>query len=121
INNALTQEAEMVLQNPGFTASGNRHMEQLADLLSGQTQIPLRLKAEGLLSDPDISVRSSLDKIIGDALLGEARQKLATLETRLRSQLDNTLKAELGDQSNWLAALNQQDGELDAVQENIEE
>jgi uncharacterized protein (TIGR03545 family) len=121
VDNALTQQAELLLQNPGFTASGNRYMEQLADLLSQQTQIPLRLQAEGFLNNPDVSVRSPLDKIIGDALLGEARQKLAALESRLRSQLDDTLNAALGDQPDWLAALNQQDGELDVIQENIEE
>jgi uncharacterized protein (TIGR03545 family) len=121
INDTLTQQAEFFLRNSDFSAAGNRYMEQLADLLSRQDQIPLRLAAEGLLSNPDISVRSSLDKIIGDALLGEAREKLATLETRLRSQLDDKIAAELGDQPDWLAALNQQDGELDAIQDNIEE
>ncbi len=121
VDNALTQQAELLLQQPGFSASGNRYMEQLADLLSGQTQIPLRLTADGLLSDPDVSIRSSLDKVIGDALLGEARQKLAALENNLRSQLDDKLAAALGDQPEWLAALNQQDGELDAIQDNIEE
>ena len=121
INNALTQQAELLLQQADFTAAGNRYMEQLADLLDRQSQIPLRIKAEGLLSDPDVSVRSSLDKVIGDALLGEARQKLAALESRLRSQLDDALGEQMGDQADWLAALNQQDGELDAIQGNIQE
>lgn len=121
VDNEITQQAQVLLQNPEITATGNRYMLQLAELLDKQAQIPLNLSAKGLLSDPEVSVRSSLDKLVGDALLGEAKAKLAALETQLRGELDKKLQAQLGGQADWLAALNQQDSELSAVQQNIEE
>ena len=96
-------------------------MEQLATLLSDQAQIPLQLNAVGELSDPDVSIRSSLDKVIGDALLGEAREKLAQLEVNLRSQLDASLQQQLGGQPELSAALDQQDTEVTSIQNSIEE
>lgn len=120
VDRTVAQQAALVLQQPQFTASGNRYMEQLADLLSRQGQIPLQLKAAGEISRPEVSVRSPLDKVIGDALLGEAREKLAAVETQLRQQLDKTLSDQLGDESGWLATLDQQGADLDGIDKEIE-
>ncbi|MGM8225870.1 TIGR03545 family protein [Cellvibrio sp. ARAG 10.3] len=120
VDNQIEQQAQVVLQQPEFSSSGNKYIQQLAGLLNQQAQIPLTLGATGLLSDPQVSVRSPLDRLLGDALLGEAKAKIAELETTLRNQLDSKLQEELGAQSEWLAMLNQQDGEADALQGSID-
>lgn len=120
VDRLVDQQATLLLQKPEFSAAGNRYMGQLAELLNRQAEIPLQIKATGQLSEPDVSVRSSLDKVIGDALLGEAREKLAAVETRLRQQLDATLKEQLGDESALLASLNRQGTEVDNVDGQIE-
>jgi uncharacterized protein (TIGR03545 family) len=120
VDRAVTQQAALILQKPEFSAAGNRYMEQLAQLLSRQAQIPLQLKAEGEISRPDVSVRSSLDKVIGDALLGEAREKLAAVEVQLRQEFDAMLHEQLGDESSWLATLDQQGTEVDGMDQKIE-
>jgi uncharacterized protein (TIGR03545 family) len=121
VDDQVTQQAQVLLQQANITAVGNRYLQQLAELLDKQDKIPLNLSAAGLLSDPEVSVRSPLDKLIGDALLGEAKEKLAALETQLRGQLDAQLKEHLGGQENVLAALDAQDMELSSMQKNIEE
>ena len=120
VDNQIEQQAQVVLQQPEFSSSGNKYIQQLAGLLNQQSQIPLTLGATGLLSDPQVSVRSPLDRLIGDALLGEAKEKIAELETKLRTQLDSKLQEELGAQSEWLAMLNQQDSETDTLQGSID-
>lgn len=120
VDNQIDQQAQVILQQPNFSSSGNKYIQQLAGLLNQQAQIPLTLGATGLLSDPQVSVRSPLDRLLGDALLGEAKAKIAELETKLRNQLDSKLQEELGAQSEWLAMLNQQDGEADALQGSID-
>lgn len=121
VDNQVTQQAQVLLQQADITASGNRYLQQLAELLDKQEQIPLNLSAKGLLSSPEVSVRSSLDKLIGDALLGEAKEKLAALERQLRGQLDAELKKYLGGEESLLAALDTQNLELDSIQKSIEE
>ena len=121
VDNQIDQQAQVVLQQPDFSSSGNKYIQQLAGLLNQQAQIPLTLGATGLLSNPEVSVRSPLDRLIGDALLGEAKEKIAELETKLRNQLDSKLQEQLGAQSEWLAMLNQQDSEADTLQGSIDE
>ncbi len=121
INNQINQQAQLVLQQAQFADSPNRYMQQLAGLLNGQRQIPLSLAASGLVSSPDVSVRSSLDSLIGDALMGEAKAKVAALQTDLRSQLDQRLQSQLGNQSDWLSLLEQQDTEAASLQDSIEQ
>lgn len=120
-NNQLTQQAQVLLRQPKFAPSNNRYMQQLVEVLDRQDQIPLQIAAHGLLSKPDISVRSSLDRVIGEAILGEARTKIADLEKQLRGQLDNKLSEQLGAHPEWLTALTQQESELEGVQQNIQE
>jgi uncharacterized protein (TIGR03545 family) len=121
IDDQVNQQAQVVLQHPSFSSTGNRYIQQLAELLSKQSQIPLSLSAKGLISDPEVSIRSSLDRLIGDALLGEAKEKIAALQTKLRSQLDAKLQAQLGGQTDWLAMLDQQEGETKDLQGSIDE
>jgi uncharacterized protein (TIGR03545 family) len=121
VDNHIDQQAQVILQKPDFSSTGNKYIQQLAGLLNQQAQIPLSLGAKGLISDPEVSVRSSLDRLIGDALLGEAKGKIAELQTTLRNQLDSKLQEELGAQTDWLAMLDQQDGEANAVQGSIDE
>lgn len=121
VDNEINQQAQVLLQQPDFSSSGNRYIQQLAELLNKQSQIPLSVGAKGLISAPEVSIRSSLDRLIGDALLGEAKEKIAALQTKLRSQLESKLQEQLGGQTEWLAMLDQQDGETNAIQGSIDE
>jgi len=121
VDNQVTQQAQILLQQADITALGNKYLQQLAELLDKQDKIPLNLSATGLLSDPEVSVRSTLDKIIGDALLGEAKQKLAALEQQLRGQLDAELKKYLGGEENLLASMDAQNTELNSLEQTIDE
>lgn len=121
VDNQVDQQAELVLQQPNFSTEGHRYMQQLAELLNQQQQIPLTLGAQGRVSSPSVSVRSPLDGLIGDALMGEAREKMAQLESELRSQLDNKLEQHLGAQTDWRATLEQRESQAEALQTQIDE
>ncbi len=120
-NDQVQQQAQLVLQQANFSNSPNKYIQQLATLLNQQTDIPLSLNASGLISSPQVSIRSPLDRLLGDALIGEAKAKIAALQTDLRSKLDSELQQQLAGQSDWLAMLNQQDSEATAREGNIEQ
>ncbi len=121
VDNQVKQQAQLVLQQAEFAASDNKYMQQLATLLNQQTEIPLNLNASGLISAPEVSIRSPLDKLLADAVLGEAKAKIAALQTELRSKLDSTLQTQLGGQGDWLAMLDQQEGEAASMEQSIEQ
>lgn len=116
----LKQQAKVLLKNANFDKTGNRYLDQLVGLLNQQGQIPLDVLAEGLISNPQVTIRSSLDRMLGDALLGEARQKIAQLQTQLRSELDSRLQQQLGGQQEWLSLLQQQETESKAIEAKLE-
>lgn len=116
----LKQQAKVLLKNANFDKTGNRYLDQLVGLLNQQGQIPLDVLAEGLISNPQVTIRSSLDRMLGDALLGEARQKIAQLQTQLRSELDSRLQQQLADQQEWLSLLQQQETESKAIEAKLE-
>lgn len=116
----LTQQARVVVDNPALSAGSNRYMQQLADILNKQDELPLNISASGDVGDPDVKIRSSLDKVLGDALLGEARVKVAALETRLRKELNETMQEALGNQQQWLSALDSREQQVDALEDRIE-
>lgn len=120
VDTQVEQQAQVVLQEPAFSASGNRYLQQLAQLLDQQAQIPLRLSATGPVSEPEVRVRSPLDRVVGDALLGEVKVKIAQLESQLRSRLDAQLAEQLGAEQDWLALLDQRKGEAQALDAQIE-
>ena len=117
----LKQQAKVLLKNANFDKTGNRYLDQLVGLLNQQGQIPLDVLAEGLISNPQVTIRSSLDRMLGDALLGEARQKIAQLQTQLRSELDNRLQQQLAGQQEWLSLLQQQETNSKAIEAKLEE
>ena len=117
----LKQQAKVLLKNANFDKTGNRYLDPLVTLLNQQSQIPFDVLAEGLISNPKVTIRSSLDRMLGDALLGEAKQKIAALQTQLRSELDNRLQQQLAGQQEWLSLLQQQEGESKALEAKLEE
>lgn len=119
-NNQISQSANVVLNAANFNSSGNKYLQQLAGLLNQQQQIPLNISASGLISAPEVSIRSSLDKLLGDALLGEAKQKVAAYQSQLQAKLDSQLQTGLAGQQDWAAMLSQQDGEIADVSASIE-
>ena len=119
-NNQISQSANLVLNAANFNSSGNKYLQQLAGLLNQQQQIPLNISASGLISAPEVSIRSSLDKLLGDALLGEAKQKVAAYQSQLQAKLDSQLQTGLAGQQDWAAMLSQQDGEVADVSASIE-
>lgn len=116
----LKQQAKVLLKNANFDKTGNRHLDQLVGLLNQQGQIPLEVLAEGLISNPQVTIRSSLDQMLGDALLGEAKQKIAQLQTQLRSELDSHLQRQLTGQQEWLSLLQQQETDTKAIEAKLE-
>jgi len=116
----LKQQAKVLLKNANFDKTGNRYLDQLVGLLNQQGQIPLDVLAEGLISNPQVTIRSSLDRMLGDALLGEARQKIVQLQTQLRSELDSRLQQQLAGQQEWLSLLQQQETESKAIEAKLE-
>lgn len=121
VDNQLQQQASVLLQQANFSTEGNKYLQQLAQLLNQQAQIPLNIAASGLISQPDVSIRSSLDKILGDALLGEAKQKVAAYQQQLQSKLDSQLQQQLGLQGDWSTLLQQQDAEVADISASIEQ
>jgi uncharacterized protein (TIGR03545 family) len=117
----LKQQAKVLLKNANFDKTGNRYLDQLVGLLNQQGQIPLDVLAEGLISNPQVTIRSSLDRMLGDALLGEAKQKIAQLQTQLRSELDSRLQQQLAGQQEWLSLLQQQETDTKAIEAKLEE
>lgn len=117
----LKQQAKVLLKNANFDKTGNRYLDPLVTLLNQQSQIPFDVLAEGLISNPKVTIRSSLDRMLGDALLGEAKQKIAALQTQLRSELDSRLQQQLAGQQEWLSLLQQQEGESKALEAKLEE
>jgi uncharacterized protein (TIGR03545 family) len=117
----IAQQASVVLAAANFNSSGNKYLQQLAALLNQQQQIPLNIATSGLISEPDVSIRSSLDKLLGDALLGEAKQKVAAYQSELQAKLNSQLQTGLAGQQDWAALLTQQDGAAADASGSIEE
>lgn len=121
IDDQLKQQAKVLLKNANFEKTGNRYLDPLVNLLNQQSQIPFDVLAEGLVSNPQVTILSTLDRMLGDALLGEARQKIAQLQSQLRSQLDSQLAQQLGPQQEWLSLLQQQETDSKAMEAKLEE
>ena len=119
-DNQIEQQARVVLKAANFNSSGNKYLQQLASLLNQQQQIPFNIATTGVISAPDVSIRSSLDKLLGDALLGEAKQKVAAYQAELQAKLDSPLQNGMAGQQDWAALLNQQEGEVADISGNIE-
>ncbi|MDP2716449.1 TIGR03545 family protein [Rheinheimera sp.] len=119
-DNRITQQANVVLNAANFNSSGNKYLQQLAGLLNQQQQIPFNITTTGLVSAPDVSIRSSLDKLLGDALLGEAKQKVAAYQSELQAKLNSQLQSGLAGQQDWAALLTQQDGAVTDAGSSIE-
>lgn len=119
-DNQITQQASVVLNAANFNSTGNKYLQQLANLLNQQQQIPLNIATTGLISAPEVSIRSSLDKILGDALLGEAKQKVAAYQAELQAKLNSQLQTGLAGQQDWAALLTRQDGEVADISGSIE-
>lgn len=120
-DNTISQQATVLLKNADFATAGNKYLQQLVGLLNNQQQIPFTIATSGLLTDPKVSIRSSLDKMLGDALLGEAKQKVAAYQQELQAKLNSQLQAQLGHQNEWLALLQQQDGNVAELDGNFEQ
>ncbi|MBZ9612380.1 TIGR03545 family protein [Rheinheimera maricola] len=119
-DNQIAQQANVVLKAANFNSSANKYLQQLAGLLNQQQQIPFSIAATGLVSAPDVSIRSSLDKLLGDALLGEAKQKVAAYQAELQSKLNSQLQSGLAGQQDWAALLTQQDSQVSDISASID-
>uniref|UniRef100_A0A486XQG7 Uncharacterized conserved secreted protein n=1 Tax=Rheinheimera sp. BAL341 TaxID=1708203 RepID=A0A486XQG7_9GAMM len=119
-DNQIRQQASVQLSAANFNSSGNKYLQQLASLLNQQQQIPLNISASGAINAPNVNIRSSLDKLLADALLGEAKQKITAYQTQLQAKLDSQLQTGLAGQQDWSALLTQQDGEVTNISTNIE-
>lgn len=120
-NNDITQDAAIQFIGAQFKSGGGAIAQKIVEVLNKQETIPFNVKANGTLSSPDLSVSSPLDKIVGDALLGDAKQKVDELKADLQSQLDSKLQEQLKGNEKLLAAYQNHDKQLDELDEMIEE
>lgn len=120
-DNTIAQQASVVINSANFSASGNKYMQKLAELLNQQQQIPFNIATKGLLTEPKVSISSSLDNMLGAALLGEAKQKIAAYQTELQAKLDSKLQTGLANQQDWAALLTEQSGQVSDISGSIEQ
>lgn len=121
VNKQLTETAQMNLGEAIFESGSSNVMQQLIEILNKQKEIPFSLNASGLISRPDVEVTSKLDSIIGDAIMGKAKEKVAKLQSDLRSDIDAQLKSQLSGQPEMLAVLDKQDGQVKGIEDQINE
>ncbi len=119
VNSELNQQAEVRLVQPEFAPSGNEYLDKMVNLLNDQSEIPLTLSARGDISGPDLSVRSPLDQLLGDALLGEGKEKLAQWQRDAKAELAQTLERELKGRDQWRELLDTEDASAAAIEERI--
>lgn len=108
VNTRISQADFAVGGDAGETA------QRLARAIETVSSFSLELDLTGTLGNPDISLSSDLDRVIGKALGEEVRAKVA----EARQELENKLRAELEPQLEVLAG--QQQG-LDQYREQIEQ
>lgn len=108
-NGQLDMDLNASFLNTAFeglkAAEGDRLNRALAGALENMGRFDLQLLAEGALADPQLTLRSSLDKVLSGALKGI----LGEQEAQLRSQLGEQLDGVLGDK---MPGLQSQYGEL---------
>ena len=121
VNNKIQQQAALTLNQSSFKGDNSSAMQKLAEILNDQTQLSANITTTGTLSSPSVSVRSPLDKVIGDAILGEAKQKAKKLQQELRTDLDQKLKEQLSGNEELTQALTSQGTEIDQLDDIIEE
>jgi hypothetical protein len=59
--------------------------------------------------------------LLGDALLGEAKQKIAAYQAELQAKLNKQLQTGLAGQQDWASLLSTQDGEVADISSSIEQ
>ena len=117
---SLSQQASVILQGPSFSSGDNRYIQQLTQLLNQQAEIPFQLNASGTVSRPSVQVSSPLDRIVANAIMGEAQAKFASYEQDLRSKFNARLPNTADDEQSLLSLLDREQASTDAMSEQIE-
>lgn len=120
-NRQLDQQATLTLNQPSFTAVGERYSQQLATVLNQQNTIPVKISATGTVSSPDISINSPLDRLLADALLGDVKQKAEALEAELNKRINEVYKNQMSGQGDLLAAIDNQQQQVEQLDQIIED
>ncbi|MCH8536814.1 MAG: TIGR03545 family protein, partial [Alkalimonas sp.] len=116
----LSQQASVMLQGPRFSSGDNRYVQQLTQLLNQQAEIPFQLNASGTVSRPSVRVSSPLDRIVANAIMGEAQAKFASYEQDLRSKFNARLPNTADDEQSLLSLLDREQASTEAMSEQIE-
>lgn len=117
---SLSQQASVMLQGPSFSSGDNRYVQQLTQLLNQQAEIPFQINATGTVSRPSVSVSSPLDRIVANAIMGEAQAKFASYEQDLRSKFNARLPNTADDEQSLLSLLDREQASTEAMGEQIE-
>lgn len=120
-NKSLDQQADVSLIGAKFVADDNKYAKKVADVLNEQQSIPFTVSADGTLASPGLSVNSPVDRIVGEALLGDVKKQADELQSQLKSDLNAKMQEQLQGNEQLLAAFNGRDKELDELDEIIEE
>ncbi|MEN3159969.1 TIGR03545 family protein [Alkalimonas sp. NCh-2] len=117
---ALSQQATVALQGPRFNSGDNRYVQQLTQLMNQQSEIPFQLRADGTVTRPNVRVSSPLDRIVADAVMGEAQARFAGFEQDLRSKFNAKLPDTAGDQQALLSLLDREQASTEQMSQQIE-
>ncbi|BFM12245.1 hypothetical protein R50072_23980 [Simiduia litorea] len=120
LGDQVTQTSSFTLMQPMFEQVGSDAMGQLVDVLNKQQRLPFMIAASGSIEAPKVSVTSSVDKLIADAVSGKAKEKIAQYQSSLKEKFDQQYQTALASQGDWVAQLSTQSGELDSVEASIE-
>lgn len=120
LDDTLIQKSVWQLTNASFTSVGNQTLQQLVALLNKQNELPINIKASGQLNAPKVSVSSPLDKILSDALMGEAKEKVAQYRAQLKGKLDQQMQQALAGEGDWSDQLDIQSGNINDIEKQIE-
>lgn len=121
LDNRIDQQAQFNLRQAELSGSGNKYVEQLAELLNKQAEIPLRITASGTIGHPEVKVRSPLDAIVGDAIMGDIKKRAAVLRDSLRGQLQQVSEQQLAVQEPIAERIGYQQQDIDQLDNIISE
>ena len=120
LGDQITQASEFTLLKPRFEQQGAGAMAQLVDILNKQQSLPFNIGASGSIESPKVSVTSSVDKIIADAIGGKAKEKVAQYQSSLKAKFDQQYQNGLAGQAGWSSQLSEQSTQVDSAEASIE-
>lgn len=90
----LVEQASLLISNLAEN-SDNSTLQRLGQALKGVNKLVMDLKVGGSLTNPDIDLKSNLDRILGDVLGEEVKARLKEKQGELKAELQNKYASEI--------------------------